>query len=48
MFLNSLDTAYVLRKMQMKNSDVLSHTQMKRQKDADKFVEAQENLKLKV
>jgi hypothetical protein len=39
MFLNNLDpTCYV---MQMKNPDVLTHAQMKRQVDADKFIEAQ-------
>jgi hypothetical protein len=27
--------------MQMKNTDVLTHTQMKRQVDANKFIEAQ-------
>jgi hypothetical protein len=39
MFLNNLDPT--LYAMQMQNPDVLTHAQMKRQVDANKFVEAQ-------
>jgi hypothetical protein len=39
MFLNNLDPT--LYAMQMQNHDVLTHAQMKRQVDANKFVEAQ-------
>jgi hypothetical protein len=39
MFLNNLDASFYA--MQMQNSDVLPHTQMKRQEDANKLVEAQ-------
>jgi hypothetical protein len=39
MLLNNLDPT--LYAMQMQNPDVLTHTQMKRQVDANKFVEAQ-------
>jgi hypothetical protein len=39
MFLNNLDpTLYI---MQMQNPDVLTHAQMKRQVDANEFIEAQ-------
>jgi hypothetical protein len=39
MFLNNMDpTCYA---MKMQNPDVLTHAQMKRQVDADKFVDAQ-------
>jgi hypothetical protein len=38
MFLNSLDPAFYA--MQMQNPDVLTHAQMKRQVDANKFIEA--------
>jgi hypothetical protein len=40
MFLNNLDPIFYA--MQMQNPDVLTHTQMKRQVDANKFVEAQQ------
>jgi hypothetical protein len=39
MFLNNLDST--LYAMQMQNPDVLTQAQMKRQVDADKFVQAQ-------
>jgi hypothetical protein len=39
MFLNNLDTTFYAMKMQ--NPDVLTHTQMKRQVDAKKNIEAQ-------
>jgi hypothetical protein len=39
MFLNNLDPTFYA--MQMQNPDVLPHTQMKRQVDANKFIEAQ-------
>jgi hypothetical protein len=39
MFLNNLDPTFYA--MQMKNPDVLTHAQMKRQADAKKIVEAQ-------
>jgi hypothetical protein len=39
MFLNNLDPAFYA--MQMQNPDVLTHAQMKRQVDTNKFVEAQ-------
>jgi hypothetical protein len=39
MFLNNLDTAFYA--MQMQNPDVITHTQMKRQVDANTFIEAQ-------
>jgi hypothetical protein len=39
MFLNNLDPT--LYAMQMQNPDVLTHTQIKRQVDANKFIEAQ-------
>jgi hypothetical protein len=39
MFLNNLDPTFYA--MQMQNPDVLTHAQMKRQVDANKFVEAQ-------
>jgi hypothetical protein len=39
MFLNILDPAFYA--MQMQNTYVLTHAQMKRQVDANKFVEAQ-------
>jgi hypothetical protein len=39
MFLNNLDPTFYA--MQMKNPDVLTHAQMKRQVDAKKLVEAQ-------
>jgi hypothetical protein len=39
MFLNNLNPTFYA--MQMQNPDVLTHTQMKRQVDANKFVEAQ-------
>jgi hypothetical protein len=39
MFLNNLDPTFY--KMQMQNPDVLTHAQMKRQVDANKFVDAQ-------
>jgi hypothetical protein len=40
MFLNNLDqTSYT---MQMQNPDVLTHAHMKRQADANKFIEAQQ------
>jgi DNA-directed RNA polymerase delta subunit len=38
MFINNLDPTFYA--MQMQNSDVLTHTQMKRQVDANKFIEA--------
>jgi hypothetical protein len=38
MFLNNLDTKFYA--MQMQNPDVLTHAQMKRQVDANKFIEA--------
>jgi hypothetical protein len=40
MFLNNLDPT--LYAMQMQNPDVLTHAQMKRQVDANKFIEAQQ------
>jgi hypothetical protein len=40
MFLNNLDPTFYA--MQMKNTDVLTHAQMKKQVDANKFVEAQQ------
>jgi hypothetical protein len=40
MFLNNLDPTFYA--MQMQNPDVLIHAQMKRQVDANKFVEAQQ------
>jgi hypothetical protein len=40
MFLNNLDPTFYA--MQMQNPDVLTHTQMKRQVDANKFIEAQQ------
>jgi hypothetical protein len=39
MFLNNLDPTFYT--MQMQNPDVLTHTQMKRHVDANKFIEAQ-------
>jgi hypothetical protein len=39
MFINNLDP--ICYAMQMQNTDVLIHAQMKRQVDANKFVEAQ-------
>jgi hypothetical protein len=39
MFLNNLDHTFYA--MQMQNPDVLTHAQMKRQVDANKFVEEQ-------
>jgi hypothetical protein len=39
MFLNSLDPIFYA--MQMQNPDVLIHAQIKRQVDADTFIEAQ-------
>jgi hypothetical protein len=39
MFLNNLDPTFYA--MQMQNPDVLTHTQMKRQVDTNKFIEAQ-------
>jgi hypothetical protein len=39
MFLNNLDPTFYA--MQMQNPDVLTHAQMKRQVDANKFFEAQ-------
>jgi hypothetical protein len=39
MFLNNLDPTFYA--MQMQNPDVLTHAQMKRQVDANKFIEAQ-------
>jgi hypothetical protein len=39
MFLNNLDPTFYA--MQMQNPDVLTHTQMKRQVDANKCIEAQ-------
>jgi hypothetical protein len=39
MFFNNLDPTFYA--MQMQNPDVLTHVQMKRQVDANKFVEAQ-------
>jgi hypothetical protein len=39
MFLNNLDSTFYA--MQMQNPDVLTHAQMKRQVEANKFVEAQ-------
>jgi hypothetical protein len=39
MFLNNLDPTFYA--MQMQNSDVLTHAQMKLQVDAHKFIEAQ-------
>jgi hypothetical protein len=39
MFLNNLDPTFYA--MQMKNPDVLTHAQMKRQVDANKFIETQ-------
>jgi hypothetical protein len=39
MFLNNLDPTFYA--MQMQNTDVLTHAQMKRQVNANKFVEAQ-------
>jgi hypothetical protein len=41
MFLNNLDPTFYA--MQMQNPDVLAHAQMKRQVDANKFVEAQQS-----
>jgi hypothetical protein len=38
MFLNNLDPTFYA--MQMQNPDVLTHAQMKRQVDANKFIEA--------
>jgi hypothetical protein len=40
MFLNNLDPTFYA--MQMQNSDVLMHAQMRRQVDANKFIEAQQ------
>jgi hypothetical protein len=40
MFLNNLDPTFYA--MQMQNLDVLTHAQIKRQVDANKFVEAQQ------
>jgi hypothetical protein len=39
MFLNNLDPNFYA--MQMQNPDVLTHAEMKRQVDANKFVDAQ-------
>jgi hypothetical protein len=39
MFLNNLDPKFYA--MQMQNPDVLTHTQMKRKVDKNKFIEAQ-------
>jgi hypothetical protein len=39
MFLNNLDPTF--HAMQMQNTDVLTHAQMKRQVEKDKFVQAQ-------
>jgi hypothetical protein len=39
MFLNNLDPTFYA--MQMQNPDVITHAQMKRQVDANKFIEAQ-------
>jgi hypothetical protein len=39
MFLNNLDPKFYT--MQMQNPNVLTHTHMKRQVDANKFIEAQ-------
>jgi hypothetical protein len=39
MFLNNLDPTFYA--MQMQNSDVLTHAQMKRQVNTNKFIEAQ-------
>jgi hypothetical protein len=39
MFLNNLDPFFYA--MQMQNPDLLKHAQMKRQVDADKFIDAQ-------
>jgi hypothetical protein len=39
MFLNNLDSTFYA--MQMQEPDVLTHAQMKRQVDADKFIDAQ-------
>jgi hypothetical protein len=39
MFLDSLDPTFYA--MQMQNTDVLTHAQMKRQVDAHKFIDAQ-------
>jgi hypothetical protein len=39
MFLNNLDPKFYA--VQMQNTDVLTHAQMKRQVDANKFIEAQ-------
>jgi hypothetical protein len=39
MFLNNLDPTFYA--MQMQNTDVLTHAQMKRQVDANKFIDAQ-------
>jgi hypothetical protein len=41
MFLNNLDPTFYA--MQMQNPDLLTHAQMKRQVDPNKFVEAQRN-----
>jgi hypothetical protein len=38
MFLNNLDPKFYA--IQMQNTDVLTHAQMKRQVDANKFIEA--------
>jgi hypothetical protein len=39
MLLNNLDPTFYV--MQMQNTDVLTHAQMKRQVDANKFIKAQ-------
>jgi hypothetical protein len=39
MFINNLDPKFYA--MQMQNPDVITHAQMKRQVDANKFIEAQ-------
>jgi hypothetical protein len=41
MFLNNLDPTCYAMQMQMQNQDVLTHAQMKRQVDTNKFVEEQ-------
>jgi hypothetical protein len=40
-FLNNLDPTFYAMQMQMQNPDVLTHAQMKRQAEANKFIEAQ-------
>jgi hypothetical protein len=40
MFLNNLDPTFYA--MQIQNPDVLTHAQMKRRVDANKFIEAQQ------